>query len=267
MTRSTIFAATAAGGLLLAAATLALTPDVRAPRFGRATRATRAHAQTPADERAAVTAVLTAARGANQVMCALAARAVDQSFHWGDFRPGYDPRDLEARPVRETVRITLDVLHDPGLVEPLRAALGDSDDCVRRLAAPLLGRVRHPTAVAALRAALRDASAATREAAALGLGFAGNNQATPDLITALRDGTPDVRVAAAWALGQIENRGSVRSLVGALDDGDARVRATAAWALGRIEDPEAVAVLARALRRDQDVEVRRNAAWALGKVN
>jgi HEAT repeat protein len=59
----------------------------------------------------------------------------------------------------------------------------------------------------------------------------------------------------------------VRPLVGALDDGDARVRATAAWALGRIEDPDAVAVLARALRRDQDVDVRRNAAWALGKVN
>jgi HEAT repeat protein len=258
MTRSTIFAATAAGGMLLTAATLALTPDVRP---------TRLQAPTPADERAAVAAVLTAARGSGPLMCALAARAIDQSFHWGDFRPGYDPRDLEARPVRETVRITLDVLHDPGLVEPLRAALSDSDDCVRRLAAPLLGRVRHPQALQALRTALRDAGAATREAAALGLGFAGDSRAMPDLITTLRDGAADVRVAAAWALGQIESRGSVRPLVGALDDGDARVRATAAWALGRIEDPEAVAVLARALRRDQDVDVRRNAAWALGKVN
>jgi HEAT repeat protein len=258
MTRSTIFAATAAGGLLLTAATLALTPVIRP---------VRAQAPTAADERTAVSAVLTAGRGANQVMCALAARAIDQSFHWGDFRPGYDPRDLEARPVRETVRLALDVLHDPGLVDPLRAALGDADPCVRRLAAPLLGRVRHPQALAALRGALRDASAATREGAALGLGFAGDRRALPDLLTALRDGEADVRVAAAWALGQIESRGGVRPLVGALDDGDARVRATAAWALGRIEDPDAVAVLARALRRDQDVDVRRNAAWALGKVN
>jgi HEAT repeat protein len=258
MTRSTIFAATAAGGLLLTAATLALTPVIRPAR---------GQAPTAADERAAVTAVLAAGRGANQVMCALAARAIDQSFHWGDFRPGYDPRDLEARPVRETVRLALDVLHDPGLVEPLRAALGDADPCVRRLAAPLLGRVRQPQAVAALRSALRDAAAETREGAALGLGFAGDRRALPDLLTALRDGSADVRVAAAWALGQIESRGSVRPLVGALDDGDARVRATAAWALGRIEDPDAVAMLARALRRDQDVDVRRNAAWALGKVN
>lgn len=258
MTRSTIFAATAAGGMLLAAATLALTPDVRL-----------LVAQTPtaADERAAVTAVLAAVRGTNPVLCALAARALDQSQHWGDFRPGYDPRDLESQQVRETVRLALDVLHDPGLIEPLRAALADPDACVRRLAAPLLGRVRHPQAVATLRAALRDQSAETREAAALGLGFAGDNRALPDLIGSLRDAAPDVRVASAWALGEIESRGSVRSLVGALDDGDARVRATAAWALGRIEDPEAVGVLARALRRDQDVDVRRNAAWALGKVN
>jgi HEAT repeat protein len=258
MTRSTIFAATAAGGMLLTAATLALTPDVRS---------LRRQAPTPADERAAVTAVLAAARGANPVMCALAARAIDQAFHWGDFRPGYDPRDLEARQVRETVRLTLDVLHDPELVAPLGAALSDADPCVRRLAAPLLGRVRRPQAVQTLRAALRDSAATTREAAALGLGFAGDARALPDLIAALRDGMPNVRVAAAWALGQIESRGSVRSLVGALDDADARVRATAAWALGRIEDPEAVGVLARALRRDQDVDVRRNAAWALGKVN
>ena len=258
MTRSTIFAATAAGGMLLTAATLALTPDIRP---------TWRQAQTPADELAAVTAVLTSARGSNQVMCALAARAIDQAFHWGDFRPGYDPRDLEPRQVRETVRLSLDVLHDPGLVTPLRAALSDPDACVRRLAAPLLGRVRQPQALDALRAALRDTASATREAAALGLGFAGDKRALPDLIAALRDGMPNVRVASAWALGQIESRGSVRSLVGALDDGDARVRATAAWALGRIEDPEAVGVLVRALRRDQDTEVRRNAAWALGKVN
>lgn len=258
MTRSTIFAATAAGGMLLAAVTLALTPDIRSRG---------AQAPTPPEERAAVAAVLAAGRGANQVMCALAARAIDQSFHWGDFRPGYDPRDLDAQPIRQTMRAALDVLHDPGLVEPLRAALSDTDPCVRRLAAPLLGRVRVPQAVTALRNALRDPGAETREAAALGLGFAGDNKALPDLITTLRDAAPDVRVAAAWALGQIESRGGVRPLVGALSDGDARVRATAAWALGRIEDPEAVAVLARALRRDQDVDVRRNAAWALGKVN
>ena len=113
---------------------------------------------------------------------------------------------------RETVRAALDVLHDPGLVDPLRAALSDPDPCVRRLAAPLLGRVRIPQAVAALRNALRDQGAETREAAALGLGFAGDNKALPDLITTLRDAAPDVRVAAAWALGQIESRGGVRPL-------------------------------------------------------
>lgn len=258
MTRFTLLAATAAGGALFAAATLALTPDLH-----------RAQAQTPerATERGAVTAVLTGARGANPVMCALAARALDQSMHWGDFRPGYDPRGLEARAVRETLRVAFDVLHDPSVVDVLRPALGDPDACVRRVAAPLLGRLRHPDGLQALRRAVRDPSAVTRETAALSLGFSGDALAVPDLVATLRDATPEVRIAAAWALGEIESKTALQPLVAALEDTDARVRATSAWALGRIEAPEAVAVLARALRRDQDVDVRRNAAWALGKVN
>jgi len=258
MTRSTIFAATAAGGALLTAVTMAVTPD-----FSLA----RAQAPGGTNERAAVTAVIAGARNANPLMCALAARALDASMHWGDFRPGYDPRGLENRAVRETLRVTLDVLHDPALVETLRPALGDSDPCVRRLAAPLFGRVRHPSALQALRQAVRDPNPVTRETAALALGFAGDAQTVPDLVTTLRDATPEVRIAAAWALGEIESKTAVQPLVRTLEDTDPRVRATSAWALGRIEAPEAVADLAKALRRDQDVDVRRNAAWALGKVN
>jgi hypothetical protein len=259
MTRSTIFAATAAGGALFVAATMALTPDFS----GGAARAQ----QPVSDERAALTALLASARGSNMLMCALAARAIDQTFHWGDFRPGYDPRGLETRAVRETLRITFDPLRDPGVIATLQPALRDADPCVRRLAAPLLGRLRHPRALIALRQLVRDANPETREAAALGLGFAGHADAVADLMPVLRDATPEVRIAAAWALGEIESRTAVQPLVGRLDDADPRVRATAAWALGRIEDPGAVSVLARALRRDTDVEVRRNAAWALGKVN
>jgi HEAT repeat protein len=144
MTRATIFAATAAGSALLVAATLAITPDLSPAN---------AQERQASGERAAVTAVLTSARSANPLMCALAARAIDGSFNWGDFRPGYDPRRLETRAVRETLRVTLDKLHDPALVDVLRPALSDPDACVRRLAAPLLGRLRHPSALQALRRA------------------------------------------------------------------------------------------------------------------
>jgi HEAT repeat protein len=261
MTRSTIFAATVGGAALLVAATFAVTPDLSFGSFGSM------QARAVPNERAAVSAVLAAARGANPVMCALAARALDHQFNWGDFRPGYDPRGLDGRAVRETLRVTLDVLRDPGLIELLQPALGDADPCLRRIAAPLLGRVRHPDAVQALRRTLREGNPAARESAALGLGYAGDARTVPDLVGTLRDQDADVRVASAWALGQLESRSGLRPLVAALEDQDARVRATSAWALGRIEDPEAVGVLARALRRDQDVDVRRNAAWALGKVN
>jgi HEAT repeat protein len=263
MTRALMFAATAAGGALLVAATVALTPD-----FSVARAQSRPAAQQPGvNERASVAAVIASARGANPLMCALAARAIDQSFHWGDFRPGYDPRGLEARAVRETLRVTFDPLRDPQIVATLAPALRDGDACVRRLAAPLLGRLRHPRALAALRQAAREASPQTRETAALGMGFGGDVEAVTDLVQMLRDATPEVRVAAAWALGEIESRSAIQPLVSSLDDADPRVRATSAWALGRIEAPEAVAVLARTLRRDTDPDVRRNAAWALGKVD
>ncbi len=222
------------------------------------------------DDSAAVATILAAARGANPLLCDLAASALDQRLQWGnppfwgDFHPGdYWLRNPDPA-VAASVRAAFRVLRDPGVIEPLRRALGDADACVRRLAAPLLGRTRHPQAVAALSAALRDTSPATRAAAVLGLGFAQSQPTVPQLIAALTDRAPAVRRLAAWALGEIANASAVPRLVQALGDAEPSVRATAAWALGQIEDPSAVLPLSQLLQHDGDVEVRKTAAWALG---
>lgn len=125
---------------------------------------------------------------------------------------------------------------DGAAVGPLARGLQGSDVCVRRVAARLLGHIRHPTAAEALLAALGSADAATRAAAAVGLGYAKQRRTVPRLVAALEDPAPAVRAAAAWALGEID-------------------------------DPQATPHLIQLLQRDRDPAVRRAAAWALGAMS
>jgi hypothetical protein len=206
---------------------------------------------------------LASVRGANPVLCVLAARAVDGRGGWnGDF--GIPPFGDER--VRNVERAVVHGDLDATAVPTLRAALASDDACTRRMAAPLLGRVDHASAREALRQALRDPNAAVREGAALGLGFANDRSALSGLVAALGDGEERVRAMAAWALGELEQRAAVPPLVTALKDRSALVRATATRALGELEDPAAVVPLTAALAGDGDVEVRRAAAWALGEI-
>jgi HEAT repeat protein len=200
----------------------------------------RAPARVWGGERAdadAVAAVLAGARGADGLVCELAVRTLDDRFGWrgpGGGGGGWPP---DGDPVRADQADRLMAgLADPSAVAPLRAALGDTDACVRQVAAPLLGQIRTPGAMRALVDALGEASPATRTAAAIGLGY-----------------TRDVAPAAA--------------LVTALGDTAAGVRAAAAWALGRRGDRVALAPLTRLLRHDPDAVVRRMAAWALGRLD
>ena len=182
---------------------------------------------------AAVMAVVESVRGANPVVCELAARTVENQWGWGMSSNFRAPRDA-------TVRAALDVTHGrrapDAAVPALAAALRDDDACVRRLAAPLLGRVRTPATLAALRSALRDERPATRQGAATALGFGEDPAAIPALLGGLQDAEPRVRAACAWALGEIEDSRAIGALVRVLrEDRDADVRAAAAWALGSIE--------------------------------
>lgn len=186
-----------------------------------------AAAQIAPDSAYAV-AVLAGVRGASPLACEMLMRSVGTGW-WGSFT-----RHPDARPeFAEHIRWMANHRSDPGSVEPLRRGLEDPDPCVRRVAARLLGRNRHPAAGAALLEALRSGDAETRRVSAIGLGVAELRTATDPLIAALGDGVPPVRSAAAWALGEIEDPRAAPHLIALLErDPDAGVRRAAAWALG-----------------------------------
>ena len=214
-----------------------------------------------------VHALLQAARGTNPVMCELAANVVDGRSGWGSgwddsFRAG-GSMDPVAADVASWVRHH-DV--DATAVPLLRAALADSDWCVRRLGAPLLARVHSESATQAMLAALTASDAGTREMGALALGFADDPRSVTPLIARLHDDSARVRATAAWALGELERRESVRPLIDALGDPDALVRESAARALGEVEDASAIPALTDVLKSDRAAAVRRAAAWALGEI-
>jgi hypothetical protein len=216
---------------------------------------------------ARVRALLQVARGANPVLCEMAAMTVDGRSGWssrmdGDFRPGGSADSLAGSAVAWVHHQDVDATSVP----LLRTALADSDWCVRRLAAPLLARVHHASAVQAMLAALAASDASTREMGALALGFAEDRGSVSPLVARLRDDSPRVRATAAWALGEIERREAVRPLVDVLGDTDALVRESAARALGEIEDATAIPALTDLLKSDRAASVRRAAAWALGEI-
>jgi hypothetical protein len=234
-----------------------------APSSGAANR--EGLAQQALDS-ARVRRLLQAARGANTVMCELAATTVDGRSGWssgsgGDFRAGGSDSL-----VGDVVEWAHDRQVDATAVPALRAALADPDWCVRRLAAPLLGRVRDGSAMQAMLAALAAPDGGVREMAALALGLADDARAVAPLIERLHDDAPRVRATAAWALGEIERREAVRPLIGALADSDALVRESAARALGEVEDAAAIPALTDLLKSDRVAAVRLAAARALGEI-
>lgn len=212
-----------------------------------------------------VRALLDAARGANTVACELAAAAVDghswSSHGDGDFRAG-GSGDSVARDIAAWVHNDV----DPAAIPILSAAIADRDWCVRRLAAPLLGRVRNAASLQAMHQSLGAADAGTREMAALALGFAEDPRSIPPLVARLKDDAPRVRATAAWALGEIDRKEAVRPLMGVLGDSDALVRESVAHALGELEDTAAVSALTDLLKSDREPTVRRAAARALGEI-
>ena len=191
------------------------------------------------NDTAALSQYLEAVRGANPIACELATRNADSGGWWSRFGPlGDNPLDVDS--ASATIVAWVQRGHKNVSVVPrLRAALRDSDACVRRIAGGLLGRVDHPTATAALVAALDDASADTRAIAAIGLGMSdrsNTNGTVSSLIRRLSDESPRVRRSAAWALGSVEATAALVPLIELLGrDSDPRVRQTAAWAIGQID--------------------------------
>ena len=204
-------------------------------RDGNAQGATLRKPVVP-DDTAAVTRLLAAVRGADPFLCELATRNVDMHGWWSNGPPGSSPLERDSS-AAVMVRWIQRSHNDPAIVPKLRAALRDSDGCVRRVAGSFLGRVEHPTAIAALIGGLEDASADTRFVSAIGLGHSEGASAVQPLIRALKDADAPVRRAAAWALGAMEAVAALDALLTALErDSDARVRQAAAWAIGQLHD-------------------------------
>jgi HEAT repeat protein len=187
------------------------------------------------EDTAAVARVLAIVRGADPLICEMTARAADGNGSWfshGSVGGDALMMDSAASAILGWVQRTH---NDPALVPTLRVGMRDNDRCVRRIAASLLARVRHPLAVTAMTEALDDAQAGTREVAALGVGMAEAREAAGALTRRLADGDATVRRAAAWSLGEIEEKAALPALIGLLArDPDARVRQAAAWAIGNI---------------------------------
>jgi HEAT repeat protein len=182
-------------------------------------------------EVASVEAILGQMRGTNAVACEMAMVAVDHNNWFGDWGDnGNSPLlDNAQRPQLPGT------LESDGVIAPLMTALKDSDLCVRRTAASLLGRARNPRVTERLRSALEDGQPETRALAAFALGSAEEQSAGPKLQQLLRDADPAVRATAAWSLGQLEYRPALDALTELLArDQSARVRRAAARALGQI---------------------------------
>jgi HEAT repeat protein len=217
------------------------------------------------DDAANVAALIAAVRDANPVLCELASRGAMWDGNWQYVGPA-TPLRARSGGTTELVRFAASSPKGRDVIAPLRTALGDPDPCVRRFAAPLLGRTQQDAAVETLVAALRDENPVTREAAAVGLRFAEKSSTIDPLSRALEDREASVRAAAAWALGEIEDSRAIPALERTLKDPEPVVRMNAAWALGEIEDAAAIPALTALLREDRDPEVRRMAAWALGNI-
>jgi hypothetical protein len=180
--------------------------------------------------------LLEAVRGANGILCG----AIDRSFdtgYWSHSLTSVIETDFADQRSADVARwIGRRRFHES--VFPIaRVALTNTDACVRRIAARIVGNTAVSNLGGRLESELRAADAATRTAALFALGFADKTEAIPQIRERLNDNDRNVRVAAVWALGTIGDASSNNTLISLLErDGDPVVRSAAAWALGRIND-------------------------------
>ena len=214
-----------------------------------------------------VRALLDAARGANPLMCALAAQSV-RNGGWGDWSdapvtplsaslPAGSDDDWRSREVEES--------EAPLLIE----SLGAQDACVRELSVRMIGRTRDrgKSMTPGLLSGMTSDVARTRETSALALGMLRPREAVDPLVRALRDSESSVRANSAWALGRIDDGRALNPLVAMLRDADAVVREAAAGAIGRLDSSSVVPALLRVARQDESPRVRRTAVWALAQLD
>ena len=140
-------------------------------------------------------------------------------------------------------------------VEPLVAALKDSEAEVRAQAATALGWIADPRAAAPLARCLKDSEAHCRLAAVEALGMLRTPAALKPLARALADPSLQVRLGAAGALGEMGDPIAIDLLLAVLSDAEEHleVRAATARALGALHQPKALSPLQELLEAPEAV--------------
>jgi len=153
-------------------------------------------------------------------------------------------------------------------VEVLIAALTDPSSDVRMNAAQALGEINDERAIDPLRAAMNDSDLSVGRHASTAFGKIGKlapEKLPGNLTEDLKSQDPAKRAEVVRVLGDMKDRRAVESLIAALKDESWQVRRNAAMALGEIKDPRAVEPLVAALR-DDVVEVRESVPFGLAKI-
>ncbi len=209
---------------------------------------------------ARVAALLTALGKTDPVICDLIGDQLG-NFWMGGERGGLGRFD-DAPNVQGAKDSLAGTITDPKAIALLTATLGTDNQCVRRVAAKLLGQSM--VATSTLNGLLDNSSPHIRESAAYAAGTGERHETRTALERRLAD-TASVAAMAAWALGEIQDPASAQALQTAMHSPSPRVRLASAWALGQFEDASyAKDVLP--LLRDADPVTRATAAEALGKM-
>ncbi|MBI5246182.1 MAG: HEAT repeat domain-containing protein [Elusimicrobia bacterium] len=196
--------------------------------------------------------------------------------------------------VRDAAAIALARLGDP-TAGPFLSAISDSDDAVRASAAHSLGLIGREGRDLLAKMASSDANASARAEACAALGSFSDPDSAGVLSAALKDKSGRVRLAAARALGRRAEPESTAALKALLEkspppelsliaqsglaergedvdlgladltlgQGDPELKSLAIRVLGPVRRPEAIALLAKAMRGDASRRVRVEAAAAI----
>jgi len=184
------------------------------------------------------------------------------NFWWGG-QAGRLGRFEDAPNVQGAKDSLAGTITDPRALSLLVATLGADNQCVRRVAAKLLGNSAVPANV--LSGLLDNPSPRIRESAAYAAGVGERRETMKSLERRLADSATGPAAMAAWALGEILDPASAPALQGATRSTSPRVRLASIWALGRYEDASYAKDVLPFLR-DADPIMRATAAEALGQM-
>ena len=134
--------------------------------------------------------------------------------------------------------------------------LKNGADDERRNAAWYLGRQRDMRTVEPLLAALGDSDADVRLRVVEALGNLKESRVVMPLVSALAEDDPRVRAAVIASLGRQGDLRAFQAVLDTLADGDAVVRSAAASALATLNDPRAIPPLVNAMLHDDNADVR-----------